>query len=290
MARSRTSKQQVKDLRTESQSQFDGLYLGNTAQLTHAMRQCESSNRIVKSGSDLFRTGDKCENTLSLVDGWFALYEIMEDGRRQILHFAMPGALLTIGYAPELTATYSARALTDALVSVIHPDDIERLCGQDPRIALQLAHLISRDRSLAYDHLSSLGRRSARERVAHLLLELFIRSRAQWPGYRVEEMQLPLVQEDIADATGLTGVHVNRVLQDLRRHRVLEFHYRRLKIINPDALVDAAGVDPTWLLHRSQLPAQVRLSSDPGGDRRRSALMLPTRAKSVDTASASLST
>lgn len=281
--------QQVKDRRIEPRSHFDGLYPGCTAELTHAMRQRESSSRKIKSGSDLFRTGDKCEHTLSLVDGWFALYEIMEDGRRQILHLAMPGALLAFGFIPGVRATYSARALTNALISVIHPDGIEHMCGQDPRMALQLAHLISRDRSLAYDHLSSLGRRSARERVAHLLLELYIRSRAQWPGYRVEEMQLPLVQEDIADATGLTGVHVNRVLQDLRRHRILEFHYRRLRIMNPDALVDAAVVDPTWLLHRSQLPSQMRLSGYPGGDRHGSVLRLPTSARSVDIASASLS-
>jgi len=188
----------------------------------------------------------------------------MEDGRRQILHFAIPGALLAFGYTKGSTATYSARALTDSVVSVIPPGGMERLCGKNPRIALQLAFLMSRDRSLAYDHLSSLGRRSARERVAHLLLELYVRCRTQWPGYRAEEMQLPLVQEDIADATGLTGVHVNRVLQDLRRQEIVEFHYRRLKIMNPDALVDAAGVDPTWLLHRSQLASQMQ---SPNADR-----------------------
>jgi hypothetical protein len=57
-------------------------------------------------------------------------------------------------------------------------------------------------------------------------------------------MHLPLTQEDIGDATGLTGVHVNRVLRDLRRDRIVEFHYRRLRILNPDKLIDVAGIDP----------------------------------------------
>jgi len=84
--------------------------------------------------------------------------------------------------------------------------------------------------------------------VAHLILELFIRCRAQWPGDRVEEMCLPLTQEHIGDATGLTGVHVSRVLGDLGKDGILKFSYRRLRILDPDKLVDVAEVDPQLLL------------------------------------------
>ena len=90
-----------------------------------------------------------------------------------------------------------------------------------------------------------------RERVAHLILELFTRYRAQWPGNRIEEMPLPLTQEQIGDATGLTSVHVNRVLSTLRKERIVEFHYRRLRILDPDRLIEVAGVEPematAWL-------------------------------------------
>jgi CRP/FNR family transcriptional regulator len=115
---------------------------------------------------------------------------------------------------------------------------------EHPEIGLQLARLVSRDRNLSYDHLTSIGRRSARERVAHLLLELFVRARAQWPGHRIEEMHLPLTQEHIGDATGLTGVHVSRVLRNLRNERIVQFHYRRLTILDPDRLVDVADMEP----------------------------------------------
>lgn len=215
----------------------------------------KSTDREFKAGCDLFRLGETGEAIYSLVDGWVALYNLLEDGRRQILQFALPGTVLAFASRRGTVMNYSAQALTDAVVSIIPYDDLGRLCRDWPEFGMQIAGLIAQDRSLAYDHLSSVGRRSARERVAHLLLELFIRSRLRWPGHRSEEMHLPLTQEHIGDATGLTGVHVNRVLRNLRADGILEFHYRRLRILNPDKLVDVAGVDPqvalSWINHES---------------------------------------
>jgi CRP-like cAMP-binding protein len=200
------------------------------------------SHRRFKAGCDLFSPGEKRDAIYKLVDGWVALYSLLEDGSRQILHFALPGAVLA--FAPGRVMTYSAQALTDVVVCVVPYERLYSLLREQPEVGMQLAWVVSRDRSLAYDRLSSVGRHSARERVAHLLLELFIRYRMRWPGHRIEEMHLPLTQEHIGDATGLTGVHVNRVLRDLCRDGILEFHYRRLRILNPDKLVDVAGIDP----------------------------------------------
>ncbi|MBX9824843.1 MAG: Crp/Fnr family transcriptional regulator [Xanthobacteraceae bacterium] len=204
----------------------------------------KSANREIKAGCDLFRIGDKGEAIYSLVDGWVALYNLVEDGRRQILEFVPPGAVLAFVPTRGAAVSYSAQALTDAVVHTVPHDKLGLLFREFPDAGMQLAGLIARDRSLAYDHLSSIGRGSARKRVAHLLLELFVRCRMRWPGHRSEEMHLPLTQEHIADATGLTGVHVNRVLRDLRREGIAEFHYRRLRILNPDRLADVARIGP----------------------------------------------
>ncbi|MCF2521724.1 Crp/Fnr family transcriptional regulator [Bradyrhizobium sp. G127] len=203
-----------------------------------------STDRQIKAGCDLFRAGEKGDAIYSLISGWVALYSLMEDGRRQILQFALPGAVLAFMPTQGSVMNYSAQALTDATVGIIPHSNLGRLAMSNPEIGIQLAGLISQDRSFAYDHLSSMGRRSARERVAYLLLELFIRCRLRWPGHRSEEMYLPLTQEHIGDATGLTHIHVNRVLRNLRKEGVAEFHYRRLRILNPDRLVDVAGIDP----------------------------------------------
>jgi CRP/FNR family transcriptional regulator len=181
----------------------------------------KSGDRIVKAGCDLFSQGQRGDAIYRLVSGWAALYNLTADGRRQILQFSLPGAVLAFLPAPGAMMNYSAQALTDVVVCVIPHVNLARLSDENPEFGMQLASLISQDRGLAYDNLSSMGQHSARERVAHLLLELFIRYRMRWPGQRSEEMHLPLTQEQIGDATGLTGVHVNRVLQELREEGIV---------------------------------------------------------------------
>ena len=221
----------------------DGLCQDCRPEFLRLLGKFKTRDRTLTAGSDLFTPGGPSDAIYYLLDGWVCLYKLLQDGRRQILHFALPGAVL--GFPPSQGGmSYSAQALTDATVSVIPRNNLIGMFGEYPEFAMRIASLVSRDRSVAYEHLSSIGRRSGRQRVAHLILELFVRSRMQWPGHDTEEMYLPLTQEHIGDTMGLTGVHVNRVLRVLRRERVLEFHYRRLRVLNPDKLVDAAGVDP----------------------------------------------
>jgi|GEM_PF-187487 len=210
-----------------------------------------NGDRRVEAGRDLFSIGFDGKAIFNLLDGWVAIYTLLEDGRRQIVQFALPGAVLGVRSSRSAPATVGAQALTDVVVSVIPTPVLTSHSRADPDITMRLARSLAHDCNLAFDHLTSIGRRSARERVAHLLLELFTRYRAQWPGHRSEEMVLPLTQEQIGDATGLTFVHVNRVLSALRKEGIVQFHYRRLRIIDPDRLIEVAGVDPeiamAWL-------------------------------------------
>jgi CRP-like cAMP-binding protein len=214
----------------------------------------KSGDRSVRAGQDLFGLGEPCDAVYNLVDGWMFRYALLEDGRRQILDFVLPGAVLGFHPGQGAMTTFGIEALTDAILCVVPQKAIESLSRTHPQIALRLAWLIARDRSMAYDHLTSVGRHSARERVARLLLELFIRSRWQWPANRIEELRLPLTQEHIGDAVGLTYVHVSRVLRELKREGIVEFHYRRLRILDPDKLIDFAAIDPhlamSWIPHR----------------------------------------
>lgn len=195
------------------------------------------------AGGELYGVGAACDSIHNLIDGWVALYTLLEDGRRQIVQFALPGAVFGTFRGKGVRTSFGAYALTDALVCAIPNDVLAPHLRDDPEIALRLVRSLGMDCAMAFDHLTSVGRRSARERVASLLLELFVRCRAQWPGERSEEMYLPLTQEHIGDATGLTFVHVNRVLRRLRQEGIVEFHHRRLCILDPDRLIDVAGVD-----------------------------------------------
>jgi len=200
-------------------------------------------DRSFEAGEELFSVGAPSDSIHNLIDGWAALYTLLEDGRRQIVQFVLPGALFGMFGAGGGRAIYGARALTNVLVCVIPHPVLTASLREDYGVAMHLMRSLSRDRTLAFDHLTSIGQRNARERVACLILELFVRCRAQWPGNRIEEMYLPLTQEHLGDATGLTFVHVNRVLRSMRKEGILEFHHRRLRILDPDRLVEVAGVD-----------------------------------------------
>jgi CRP/FNR family transcriptional regulator len=208
-------------------------------------------DRKIEAGQDLFSIGSTGSAVFNLLDGWVALYTLLEDGRRQIVQFALPGAVLGVLPSARAQTTIGALALTDIVVSVVPVAKLTSLSRAEPEISMRLARSLAYDCSLAFDRMTSIGRRSARERVAHLLLELFTRYRAQWPGNRIEEMMLPITQEHIGDATGLTFVHVNRVLSTFLKERIVHFHYRRLRILDPDRLIEVAGVDPemaaAWL-------------------------------------------
>jgi CRP-like cAMP-binding protein len=232
----------------------NGLCTGLAPATVHAIARHRSSDRKLRAGQDLFGLGEPCDAIYNLIEGWMFRYALHEDGRRQILDFVLPGAVLGFHSAPGAVTTFGVEALTDATLCAIPHRALEPLSRAHPEIALRLAWLTARDRSMAYDHLTSVGRRSAQERVARLLLELYIRSRWQWPANRIEELRLPLTQEHIGDAVGLTYVHVSRVLRELRHEGIVEFRYRRLRILDPDKLIDVAAIDPhlamSWIPRR----------------------------------------
>lgn len=222
-----------------------------TPDTLHLLARYKSPNREVKAGEDIFVPGDPSRMICSLLSGWAFRYTLLEDGRRQILDFPLAGAVLRFHPSRGSSTTFGAQALTDCVVCAIPYAALIEASRQQPAIGLHLATLISQDFSLAVDHLTSVGRQSARERVAHLLLRLFVRYRVQWPDFRLEEMHLPLTHEHIADATGLTFIHVCRVLRSLRTDGIVEFRYHRLRILDPDKLADVAEVDPQLLLRRA---------------------------------------
>ncbi len=211
----------------------------------------KAGNRVIPAGSDLFHQGEPSSELYTLLDGWVFLYQILEDGRRQILDFALPGAFL--GFQPDLAApmAHAAHCLTDVAVCVFPRKNLFGLFRKHPELALRMAWITARDWTLANEHLTNLGRRSARERVAHLLLELFYRVRLGHPSAHGGTIELPLTQEHIGDALGLTSVHVNRTLRQLRESGLVGLSGRTLRVLDPDALADVAGFDTEVALQRA---------------------------------------
>ncbi len=211
----------------------------------------KSGNRMLSAGVDLYSQGEVCSDLFTLLDGWVFLYQILADGRRQILDFALPGAFL--GFQPDLDspASHSAGCLTDVAVCVFPRENLFGLFRSHPELALRMAWITARDGALAREHLTNVGRRSARERVAHLLLELFHRVRRKAGDSTVNTIELPLTQEHIADALGLTTVHVNRTLRGLRQAKLLDISGRTLTVRDAALLAEIAVFDAEAVLERA---------------------------------------
>lgn len=197
----------------------------------------------------LAREGDKPERVDLVLSGWACRHKVLEDGRRQILAFLLPGDLCDLD-APILRAMdHSISAITPVAAAGISRAAIGRVMERHPRVAQALLW----DRLVAAatqrEWTVNLGQRSALERVAHLLCELFLRLRAVGLAQGASCEFLP-TQADLAEASGLTPVHVNRTLQELRRQGLIALEGRRLRVPDLAALQDAALFNPSYLARR----------------------------------------
>ena len=206
----------------------------------------EARARLVPAGVELYRQGECCDSYFAVLNGWVALSVCLENGSSQILDFLTTGAFLGLraGSKPEAEGMYhSARCLTEVLVRAYPRETLDQRITATPGLAYLLCRQLSGDEARAHDRLVSLGVRSAKERVAHLLLDLCRRLRPGLPLIRGDVVQLPLSQIRMGEAVGLTNVHVSRTLRVLREENVVDLSNGKLTILDPVALMKAAGED-----------------------------------------------
>src|SRR3974390_942306 len=141
----------------------------------------ESGARVIPIGSDLYRQGDICSTYFIVLNGWIALSVLLDDGSCQILDFALPGAILGFQSSPDAPLYPSARCLSIVRVYAFPRRKLDIIIETNPRLAILLCRQITADEARAHDHLTNLGLRGARERIAHLLLEIYVRLRHQLP-------------------------------------------------------------------------------------------------------------
>lgn len=195
---------------------------------------------------DLVREGEGPRGVKLVLSGWACRYKALEDGRRQILAFLVPGDLCDLNVFILRAMDHSIGALTPVSAADIPRAAIERVMDAHPRVtqALLWEQLVTA--AVQREWTMCLGRRTAFERVAHLLCELFVRLRAV-ALTAGDACELPITQADLAEATGLSAVHVNRTLQELRGQGLIELRGKQLVIPDLKALQDVAQFDPNYL-------------------------------------------
>jgi CRP-like cAMP-binding protein len=218
----------------------------------------EAGARVFPIGSELYRQGDPCSAYFIVLKGWIAQSMLLDDGSCQILDFALPGAVLGFQQAPNTPMYHSARCLSVVRVCMYPRRKLDMIIETNPRLAVLLWRQVTADGARAHDHLANIGLRDARQRIAHLLVELYVRIRHRLPAERGETIQLPLSQGHIGQALGLTYVHVWRTLHTLKKQSIVRLANHKLEIIDPASLIAAAGIetdDPGSLVRPKPTPA-----------------------------------
>jgi CRP-like cAMP-binding protein len=203
------------------------------------------SIREVGRDQDLVREGDHSPHCLVLIEGFACRYRTLSDGRRQIVSFHIAGDFLDLqGYLLQ-RLDHGFGTLTPSRIGLIPHTAIEELLER-PSLVKRLWRETVVDGAIHREWLVNVGRRTAYQRVAHIFCELV--TRLQGAGLaRDGACDLPLTQGELADATGLSTVHVNRVIQELRRDGLIILRGRVFTALDWEGLKRAAEVDPSYL-------------------------------------------
>lgn len=203
-------------------------------------------SRTIPARRDLIREGERPQYVHLMVDGWACRYKTLPDGRRQVVAFFVPGDFCDLNVYVLKEMDHSIAAVTRLSVADISRDEMDSLTVNYPRItqALWWESLVTT--AIQREWTLNIGQRTAYERIAHLLVELFIRLRSV-KLTQGDSCDFPVTQTDIADATGLTAVHVNRTLQELRRDGLIVLERKRLTIPDLQRLKDAAMFNANYL-------------------------------------------
>ena len=204
-------------------------------------RQHAADRRFVPAGTELFGEGETSDYLYVVLDGWLFMHRILEDGRRQILDFTLPGSVLGYRAHPSTPFTFTAEAITNSEVALIPISRVSELLRGGSDCAMTLLDAANDALLGAFDTLTDVGRRTAREAVAHFLLRMDRRIRRATTTNDDEPIPFPLTQEHIGDALGLTSVHVCRTLRALRADGLIEIGRGRLTVEDRESLADEAG-------------------------------------------------
>jgi CRP-like cAMP-binding protein len=195
---------------------------------------------------DLVRDGDRPSHCCLILDGWAARYKLLSGGKRQILSFHIAGDIPDLQSLHIHTMDHSLATLTKASVAFIPHESLRGLAADFPSVGVILWRATLIDAAIFRTWITGLGRRPALERMAHLFCELYLKLQAA--GLAEEfRYRLPVTQLDLADALGLTSVHINRVLQEMRDRGLITLQNRMLVIEAWDELLRVSEFDPAYL-------------------------------------------
>jgi len=196
--------------------------------------------------TEIITAGEDFRHTTIIQEGWAAHFKLLPDGRQQILNFSLPGDIIGLYAMVWNKAEHSVKTITDCTISRVDPGVILSLFTEFPRLAAIMCWSAETQGAILREQVVRIGRRTAYERTAHLFIELLRRLEAVGLA-EDNRIPFPLTQELLADALGLTAVHINRTIRKLRNNGLIEYSKGNLAILQRDRLRQVADFDPAYL-------------------------------------------
>jgi len=227
-----------------------------TAHDYEALERLDRADQHFKAGQDISVEGKPPPSVFILVEGMAFRYRTLADGRRQIMTFLLPGDLCDLHSFLVKKMDHSVASLTPVHLAAIPREEILEMGIRYPRISVALWWSSMQEEAMLRERIVALGRRNAAARIAYILCELVWRNRAIG---RADHncIDLPLTQTELADTLGLTPVHVTRVLQSMRRDKLLILEHRQLTLLDIDRLACVAQFNKDYL-HLGAAPEEIR--------------------------------
>ena len=211
-----------------------------------AIRAAVADTRKIGADKVLIREGQPLNESLLLVSGWLARSKDLAGGERQMTELHVTGDFPDLHGFTLKRLDHDLLTLSDCTLAVVPHDRVRRMIERFPRLGRIYWFMTNMDAAIHREWALSLGKRSAISRMAHLFCELNLRLDVVGET-RGDCYHFPLTQRELAECLGLTAVHANRTLQELRRRGLIALENREVSLLDRSGLESVAEVDPAYL-------------------------------------------
>lgn len=225
---------------------------------------CSSSRRTFEPGQPIFERGQRATEVVVVLDGLAIRRKSLRDGRQQLLAFLIPGDLCDVEVFVLEAMDHDIVAVGETVCAFVPAKVMEAQLHRSCNLTRALWWSTMLDSAILREWLVGHGSRDARARVAHLFFELLIRHRLVGRA-QGDSFALPLPQEALAEAVGMTAVHLNRTLQELRADGLIRFEKKALTVLDPAGLKAAASFESDYL-HLKRTEGRNQAASHRTGD------------------------
>jgi CRP-like cAMP-binding protein len=222
-----------------------------SAEDERVVRDLVADHRQVGPHQMLVRSGELLNHSMLLLDGWLVRSKDLPSGERQILEIHLPGDFADLHSFTLKRLDHDIFTVTQSIIGLVPHERLTQLTERHPHLTRVYWLSTNIDAAIAREMALSLGQRSAISRMAHLFCELHLRLSSVGKAGE-DTFDFPLTQRELSECLGLTVVHVNRTLQELRRRQVIEAENRHIRILDRNMLEAIAEWDPGYLQLRKR--------------------------------------